>query len=75
MKLRVTIGKCKYTLGAFPKPRYFALNLATAEPNILMHGFSKYGTRTAPGTPHTVYRYAALTKHGNRKCIKIFKNK
>jgi hypothetical protein len=55
MKLRVTIGNYRYTLGAVPKPRYFAFNLATAEPNILMHGFSNYGTRTSLGTPHTVY--------------------
>jgi len=73
IKLRVTIGKYRYTLGAVPKPRYFALNLATAEPNILMDGFSNYGTRTAAGTPHTVYWYAALTKYENIKCIKFIK--
>ena len=73
MKLRVTLGNYSYTLSAVPKPRYFAFNLATAEPNILKHGFSNYGTLTPPGRPHTVYRYAALTKYENIKWIKIFK--
>jgi hypothetical protein len=67
MKLRVTIGNYRYTLGAVPKQRYFAFNLTTAEPNILMHGFSNYGTLTLPGTQHTVYWYAALTKYENIK--------
>jgi len=55
MKLRVTIGNYRHTLASLSKPRYFPFKLATAEPNILIHGFSKYGTRTPPGTPHTLF--------------------
>jgi hypothetical protein len=73
MKLRVTIVNYRHTLGAVPKPRHFAFSLATAEPNIIMHGFSKYGARTPPGMPHTVYWYAALTKYENIKWIQFFK--
>ena len=75
MKLRVTIGNYTHTLGVVPKPRYFAFNLTTAEINSLMHGFSNYGTRTPPGTPQTVYWYAALTKYENIKWTKFLKNK
>ena len=63
MKLHVTIGTYRYTRGAAPKPRYFASNLVKAEHNILMHGFSSYGTRTPTGTPYTVYWYATLIKY------------
>ena len=55
MKLQVTVGSYRYTLGAVPKPRYFAFNLYTAEPNILMNSFSNYGTRTPPGISNSSF--------------------
>ena len=73
MKLLVTVGSYRYTLGAAPKPRYFAFNLDTAEPNILMHNFSNYGTRTPPGTQNPIYWYADLTKYEIMKLIVIKK--
>jgi len=71
-KLLVTIGNYRYTLGAVPKPRYFAFTLATAEPTILMHGFSNYGKRTPPGTPHCLL-VRGFNKYENIKSIKIKK--
>ena len=62
MKLQVTVGNYRYTLGAVPKPRYFAFNLATAEPNTLMYSFSNSDTLTPPGTQNAIYWYAALRK-------------
>ena len=71
-KLLVTIGNYRYTLGAVPKPRYFAFTLATAEPNIPIHGFSNYGTCTPPGTPHCLL-VRGFNRYENIKWIKIKK--
>jgi len=73
VKLQVTLGNYRYTLGAVPKPRYFAFNLATAEPNILMHSFSKSDTLTPAGTQSSIYWYVALTIYEIIKLLVIKK--
>ena len=73
VKLQVTIGNYSYTLVAVPKPRHFAFNLATAEPNIRMHSFSNSDTLTPPGTQNAIYWYAALRKYEIMKLIVIKK--
>jgi len=70
IKLRVRVGNYRYKLGAVPKPRYFAFTLATAEPNILMHGFSNYGKHTPPRTPHFLL-VRGFNKYENIKSINI----